>query len=135
MPHAQALAAQSGAELVLFQVIPELGNELMFTPEFRIKQPGVAQQEALTEQASHVLQRLADNLALHKISAKVILDIGEPAEKIVDYAANHEIDLIVMSTHGRTGVARWAYGSIASKVLEGAPCPVLLVRPELSNGK
>lgn len=135
LPHAQELAAQSGAELVLFQVIREQGDEMMFTPELQIRQPGVIQQEVLTEHASHVLQRLADSLALHKIPAKVILDTGDPAEKIVDYAANHAIDLIVMSTHGRTGLARWAYGSVAGKVLSAAPCPVLLVRPELTSGK
>jgi nucleotide-binding universal stress UspA family protein len=135
LPHARELAAQSGAELVLFQVIPEGGDELVFTAEFQIRQPGVSQQEVLTEHVGTLLQRLADDLARQKIPATVILDNGEPAEKIVDYATNHEIDLIVMSTHGRTGLARWTYGSVAGKVLSAAPCPVLLVRPELGEAK
>jgi nucleotide-binding universal stress UspA family protein len=135
LPHARELAAQSGAELVLFQVIPEAGDELVFTPEFRINQPGMAQQEVVTQHASTVLQRLADDLTRQKIATRVILDTGEPAAKIVDYATNHGIDLIVMSTHGRTGLARWAYGSVASKVLGAAPCPVLLVRPKLAERK
>lgn len=132
LPHAQELAAYSGAELILFQVIREQSDALGLTPEFRVLQPGVVQQQAQLEHAGRWLQALADDLALHKISAKVILDVGEPAEKILNYVANHDIDLIVMSTHGRTGLARWAYGSVAGKVISAAPCPVLLVRSVLN---
>jgi nucleotide-binding universal stress UspA family protein len=52
---------------------------------------------------------------------------GVPAEKVISYANKHSVDLIVMSTHGRTGISKWAFGSIAEKVLRGADCPVLLV--------
>jgi nucleotide-binding universal stress UspA family protein len=60
-----------------------------------------------------------------------VVDLGEPGSKIVDYAAQNGIDLIVMCTHGRTGMRRWAYGSVASKVLAAATCPVVLVRSQL----
>ncbi|MCB0080347.1 MAG: universal stress protein [Caldilineaceae bacterium] len=63
------------------------------------------------------------------IVAETMIDIGDPAGKIVDYAAEHDIDLIVMSTHGHTGLTRWRYGSVTTKVLSEAPCPVLVVRP------
>jgi nucleotide-binding universal stress UspA family protein len=56
------------------------------------------------------------------------LDVGPAAEKIVDYANAHEIDLIVVNTHGRTGIRRWVLGSVAAKIVEAAPCPVLLIR-------
>jgi nucleotide-binding universal stress UspA family protein len=51
-----------------------------------------------------------------------------PAEGILDTASAKEIDLIVMSTHGRGGLARWTFGSVADKVARHSPCPVLLVR-------
>jgi nucleotide-binding universal stress UspA family protein len=56
------------------------------------------------------------------------VELGRAAETIIDYANNHSIDLIVMATHGRSGLQRWVYGSVADKVLRGADVPVLLVR-------
>jgi nucleotide-binding universal stress UspA family protein len=53
---------------------------------------------------------------------------GEPAEEIIDFATDVQADLIAMCTHGRTGLARWAYGSVAEKVVRHAHSPVLLVR-------
>jgi nucleotide-binding universal stress UspA family protein len=53
---------------------------------------------------------------------------GEPALEILEYACRHEIDAIAMATHGHGGVRRWALGSVADKVLHGAPVPVLLLR-------
>jgi nucleotide-binding universal stress UspA family protein len=53
---------------------------------------------------------------------------GRPAEEIIGYAHDIQADMIAMSTHGRSGVARWAYGSVADRVLHSAECPVLLVR-------
>ena len=52
---------------------------------------------------------------------------GDPAEEIVRYAAGHRVDLIVLGTHGRTGVSRVLLGSVAERVLRTAHCPVLVV--------
>ena len=56
------------------------------------------------------------------------IQIGPPAQEIVRYAARHRIDLIVMGTHGRTGLARVAHGSVAETVVRTAPCGVLTVK-------
>jgi universal stress protein A len=56
--------------------------------------------------------------------------MGEPADVINDVATKLPVDLIVMVTHGRRGLARLVEGSIAEKVLRNAPCPVLAVRQE-----
>ena len=53
----------------------------------------------------------------------------DPAQEIVDYAADVRADLIVLGTHGRTGVSRFLMGSVAEHVVRTAPCPVLVVRP------
>jgi len=53
---------------------------------------------------------------------------GTVADVIINRAIADNIDLIVMSTHGRSGFSRWIYGSVATKVLQHAPCPVFLVR-------
>jgi nucleotide-binding universal stress UspA family protein len=52
----------------------------------------------------------------------------EPGSEILQYARSHDIDLIVMGTHGRTGLARAALGSVAESVVRAASCPVLTVR-------
>jgi nucleotide-binding universal stress UspA family protein len=52
---------------------------------------------------------------------------GDPAEEILRYAVRHPIDLIVVGTHGRTGVSRLLLGSVAERVVRGARCPVLVV--------
>ena len=54
---------------------------------------------------------------------------GDPAEEIVRYAKAHGIHLIVLGTHGRTGVSRVLMGSVAERVIRTAPCPVLTVPP------
>ena len=54
--------------------------------------------------------------------------LGKPAEEIVDFARKKKVDLIIMASHGRSGVSRWAYGSEADKVLRSSCVPVLLVK-------
>ena len=56
---------------------------------------------------------------------------GRAASKILDFAEANDIDLIVMATHGRSGMKRWVYGSVTEKVLRGAKCALLIVRPPL----
>lgn len=55
---------------------------------------------------------------------------GDPADAIVQFAQARSADLIVMTTHGQGGDARYAFGSVALKVLSAAPCPIFLVRIE-----
>jgi nucleotide-binding universal stress UspA family protein len=50
------------------------------------------------------------------------------ANAIIDLARERKMDVIVKTTHGRSGISRWIYGNVAAKVLERAPCPVFLVR-------
>ncbi|MFO7538401.1 MAG: universal stress protein [Chloroflexota bacterium] len=57
-----------------------------------------------------------------------VLD-GGPARRITEYIEDNEIDLVVMATHGRTGLKRWLYGSVTEKVLRTAPCAKFIMRP------
>jgi nucleotide-binding universal stress UspA family protein len=58
---------------------------------------------------------------------------GDPAHEIVRYAREHDVDLIVVGTHGRTGMSRALLGSVAERVIRIAPCPVLAVPPSASR--
>lgn len=55
---------------------------------------------------------------------------GSPITEIISYARQHDIDLIVLTTHGRTGLSHALMGSVAENIVRTAPCPVLTVRPE-----
>ncbi|WOD40442.1 universal stress protein [Nodosilinea sp. E11] len=54
--------------------------------------------------------------------------MGNPSSEIIDYAGSHAINLIVISSHGRTGLSRFLLGSVAERVVRFAPCPVLVLR-------
>lgn len=79
-----------------------------------------------------ISRRLADRLseeARHEVRAVSALRKSDsPADEIVKYASEQAIDLIVIGTHGRSGVAHLLMGSVAENVVRSAPCPVLIVR-------
>lgn len=78
-----------------------------------------------------VTRLLADAAALAgpDVSVTIASAGGDPAEEILRYATLHAIDLVVVGTHGRSGVSRLLLGSVADRVLRGAACPVLAVPP------
>ncbi len=80
-------------------------------------------------QTEAYLERVAEPYQAQAIDVTTVVRRGYVAQNILDFAANEEVDLIVMSTHGRTGLRRWVYGSIAEKVLARAQSHVLIVRP------
>ncbi|MDY6911396.1 MAG: universal stress protein [Chloroflexota bacterium] len=61
-----------------------------------------------------------------KVSSEVVW--GKPADTIIDFAENNGVDLVMIATHGRSGVSRWVFGSVAEKVLRSSHVPLLLVR-------
>ncbi len=74
------------------------------------------------------LRGIAIDLTRNGVEVSDEVRFGQPAEEIIAYAHDIRADLIAMCTHGRSGLARWAYGSVADRVLHNAECPVLLVR-------
>ncbi len=80
-------------------------------------------------QVEHSLERAVKRLCEGEAILRVEVAFGRPAEEIVDFAEREGVDLIAMSTHGRSGLSRWVFGSVADKVLHGTHLPILLVRP------
>jgi nucleotide-binding universal stress UspA family protein len=74
------------------------------------------------------LAELKNRLVSNKFTVRTVVPEGNPAEKLIEYVSKNSVDLIVMSTHGRSGLSKWAFGSVAEKVLRGAVCPILLIR-------
>ena len=74
------------------------------------------------------LEQLTSRLKDRGINVQSEVVAGKVAESIVTYAENNEVDLIIMATHGRSGISRWSLGSVADRVVRLACVPVLMVR-------
>ena len=70
---------------------------------------------------------MADSLKADGIAVEIDIAYGGAAEAILDYAKKNKVNLIVMSTHGRSGVSRWFFGSVAERVLRHSVIPVLII--------
>ena len=75
-----------------------------------------------------IFQKTADRLKAKGINTDIEVLTGDPSEAIVSYAENNPCDIIVMASHGRSGVTRWAVGSVADKVFRASSVPVLMVK-------
>ena len=126
---AKAMAGRAGetpVRLVLLRVVgpvalvaadPMLYDELM--------RMGV-------DEAQSYLRVVVETVDAGPVQVEVQAVSGAPADAIVRYAEEHNIDLIVMSSHGRTGSSRWVYGSVAEKVLHHAPCATVIIRAHVA---
>jgi nucleotide-binding universal stress UspA family protein len=83
--------------------------------------------ETMQNTADDRLPYLLSEAERHELRPECAMRLGTPWEEIVRHAEEHDIDLIVMGTHGRQGLARVLLGSVAETVLRKAPCPVLTV--------
>jgi nucleotide-binding universal stress UspA family protein len=64
---------------------------------------------------------------------RVVGKLGEPAKEIIDYVEKNGIGLVIMASHGRSGPGRWAFGSVAEKVMRSLDIPVMIVREKRSK--
>ena len=79
-------------------------------------------------QAKKYLDGVVSRLNLNGAQIKTDVIMGKPADVLADYATKNKVDLIVIATHGRSGVSRWVWGSVADRILRSACIPVFMVR-------
>jgi nucleotide-binding universal stress UspA family protein len=84
--------------------------------------------ERRRNEAQTYLDGIAGNLAKSGINARTVILAGNPADTIAEYAEKNGADLVLVATHGRSGISRWAWGSVADRILRSACVPVLMVR-------
>ena len=124
-PHAIALAEKFGAELHAVVVLEE---PYALAP---YEQYGVLLQ-AVREVKPQVERRLLDRTKDRPASVKLttaVLEAASPTKAIIDYATQQKADLVVVATHGRSGLTHMLLGSVAEKLLRTSPVPVVVVRP------
>ncbi|MBI4673207.1 MAG: universal stress protein [Chloroflexi bacterium] len=130
LPQVEPLARCLNAELILLRVPVYAyegahavsgfhGYATLPLPEERV--------EAIKE-AHDYLDRIKQDLVTRGLQVSTVLKEGETSESIIEFAQTQDVDLIAMSTHGRTGLRRAIFGSVAEDVLRRTGKPVLLIR-------
>jgi nucleotide-binding universal stress UspA family protein len=130
LPYAEMMAKVLQGELVLFHVlepiVPIAAGDGLDYPGFHVY-PEV--EERRKASASAYFDKLSHSLRDRGVIVSQAIVSGSAANQIVDYAHSNAFDLIVMPTHGRSGLGRWVFGSVTDKVLHAGDTPVLTVRP------
>jgi len=128
LPLATTMARKFDSQIFLLRV---LDISAMTVPTWHLESPPnwvVESRKHAHEEVENYLKARQNELREQGFEVHSVLRGTSPAEDILEIATAKDIDLIVMSTHGRGGLARWALGSVADKVMRHSHCPVLLVR-------
>jgi nucleotide-binding universal stress UspA family protein len=127
LEYAALLAVGFGAELVVLHVWQPAGyagpDTLAFVPAGEGRSWEERRGDVLRE-----VDRLLEQQDVKPRQLEVRVEAGEPADTILQVAKERGVDLIVIGTHGRTGISRFLLGSVAEVVSRRSPCPVLMLR-------
>jgi nucleotide-binding universal stress UspA family protein len=132
LKYAVNFAKSFGAEITLVYVI----EPIIYPPDFSMGQiaiPSVSPE--WDERAKDELDKLAKNEISPDVKVKVVIKTGKPFVEIIETASEENVDLIIIATHGHSGVEHILFGSTAEKVVRKAPCPVLTLREPIKGFK
>ena len=127
LDYARVLAVRFGAELRLLHVLEDQYLGGVSSGEVYIPEPSDLR-AALTKEADALLAKRVDPLRDANLRVNASVVVGRSFRAIVDHASAYGADLIVMGTHGRTGIQHLLLGSVAERIVRTATCPVLTVR-------
>jgi nucleotide-binding universal stress UspA family protein len=130
LEHVKAIASGCRVpEIVLLRVVEPLSAETVSA--FAMAGDDLLRKAELDNQteAKNYMVQIKNKLVNDGLAVEAVVVDGRAAEEILDYAQSNEVDLIVMATHGKTGISRWFFGSVAQKVLQHSAVPVLIVSP------
>ncbi len=132
LEHVRAIATGCHVPaVVLLRVIEPFPAYYM---DYRISEEFIRQaQDAAKADARDYLTKTADKMKKEGMFVSTQVMEGKAADTILDFATKNGVDLIIMATHGRTGVSRWALGSVADKVVRTSDAPVLVVAPPVTS--
>jgi nucleotide-binding universal stress UspA family protein len=125
LPHVKVIAAGCGiGRVVLLRVVEPLPAGTPPAIDFEVVQ------KAGVKAAEAYLATIEAQLTKEGLNVETKVLTGRPAEAITDFAQRSEVDLIAIATHGRSGIRRWVFGSVADRVVHSSPIPILLIRPK-----
>jgi nucleotide-binding universal stress UspA family protein len=127
LPHVESIAKGCGVESVVF--VRAVDTDMSSAAYAYIGESMRKEIEESNEKAAReYLDQVVSWLKLDGVKVQKQLITGRAADSIAEYATKNDIDLIVIATHGRSGISRWVWGSVADRILRSACVPVLMVR-------
>lgn len=125
LKYAVNFAKRFNAKLVLVYVV----EPIIYPPDFSMGQIAIPTIDlGMDKRAQEELDKLAEKEIPKDLTANTIVKTGKPFIEIIETAADENVDLIIIATHGHTGMEHILFGSTAEKVVRKAPCPVLTLR-------
>ena len=129
LPHVETIAKAGGVRNVVFvrAVEPFSLSPVRGEPSFTEEQIKEIDSKTLAA-AKNYLDQLVSRVDYGSVKVQSEVVTGRAAESLADYATKNEVDLIIIATHGRSGISRWVWGSIADRILHSSCVPILMVR-------
>jgi nucleotide-binding universal stress UspA family protein len=136
LPHVDGFVTGCQVETIIFvRVIEPTRHSLLSSttnPQYSemMQENLKLMEEEEKSSAANYLKEVISRVKQGEIKYKTDVLAGKVADRLVDYAEASEIDLIIIATHGRSGISRWVRGSIADRILRSSCAPVLMVRAD-----
>jgi len=125
LKYAAQFAKQFNAKIYLIYVV----EPMIYPADFSMGQVAIPSTDIdLHSRAEEELKKLAKDIINGNSQVEIFIKTGKPFVEIIEAASANDIDLIIIATHGHTGVEHLLFGSTAEKVVRKAPCPVLTLR-------
>jgi len=137
LPHVEELVSKLSAEIkveITLLQVSSLTHYIVAAGASAPVQYTEKEIEEIKKYAIDYLNEAGEGLKSKGVTVKIRVEIGSAADKIIMIADEINVDLIAMSTHGRSGISRWAFGSVTDRVLRGGNKPVLIVRGPKGKG-
>ncbi len=139
LPYVEELVAKlalgTKVEVTLFQVISSLAHYIVAGEASAPIPYTEKEMEQIKKKATDYLDKAGEGLRSKGAIVKTEVATGKAAEQIIKVTEEIKADLVAMSTHGRSGLGRWAFGSVTDKVLRAGNAPVLVVRAPRDTAK
>lgn len=127
LEYAAATARSSSGEILFLYVYPGFAE---YDGATKIMVISGDFSQAILQEAKEKMDQLLKNPVLDGVSCRAVYSEGVPVEQILEVAKKEKADIIVMGTHGRRGMDRFFFGSVAEKIVRMSPIPVMTIRPQ-----
>ena len=129
LPHVESIVKGCGVGKVTFLRVVSPVSPALSTGEYAFSEEDARRVLAGHKGAAEdYLNQLVNRIQYNGVNVRTEVVTGKAADSIADYAARNEVDLIVIATHGHSGISRWVWGSVTGRILRSACVPVLTVR-------
>lgn len=127
IPHIEAIAKACGSNVELISVVEP--TEIPTRGKIALSDEDLKQIDNEVKKETHkYLDGISQRLNRSGVKANPVILVGKPGDSLIEYTQNNDVDMLIMATHGRSGLTKFFWGSVAEKVLRAVNVPVLLVK-------